>query len=86
MDVRKPSEFSEGHLVEADNVPLDFFTELIHNIDLNQTYAIHCKGGYRSMIAASILEALGAKGVIDLMGGFDKIKLTSAKTIVPTIA
>lgn len=83
MDVRKPSEFSEGCLLGAENVPLDFFIELLSSIDLSHTYAIHCKGGYRSMIAASILEARGAKGVIDLMGGYDKIQLTCAKTIVP---
>ncbi len=78
LDVRKPSEFEESHLINADNVPLDFFSELIQNLDMRNTYAVHCKGGYRSMIAASILEANGANGVIDMMGGFDKIRLTNA--------
>jgi hydroxyacylglutathione hydrolase len=86
LDVRKPSEWDEGHLQNAQNLSLDFFSELIENVDLNNTFAIHCKGGYRSMIAASILEARGAQGVIDLMGGFDKIKLTNVAMVAPAMA
>lgn len=81
LDVRKPSEFEEAHLSNAENVPLDFFSNLIATINLDNTYAVHCKGGYRSMVAASILEAKGVSGVIDIMGGFDKLKLTGTETI-----
>ncbi|GAB5539212.1 MAG: MBL fold metallo-hydrolase [Salibacteraceae bacterium] len=86
MDVRKPSEFEEGHLEHAVNNPLDFFVNQVDAVDKNQTYAIHCKGGYRSMIAASILESKGVKGTIDMMGGFDKLKETGAKVVVPALA
>lgn len=86
LDVRKPTEFSEGHLAGAENVPLDFFTELVGGLNLGQPYAVHCKGGYRSMIAASILEAKGANAVTDMMGGFDKIKLTNVNVVKPTLA
>lgn len=77
LDVRKPSEFDESHVENAQNLPLDFFIERMEEVSLNTPYLVHCKGGYRSMIAASILEAAGAKNVTDVAGGFDRIRTTA---------
>lgn len=81
LDVRKPSEFEGGHLENVKNIPLDFFMERLNEIDPSRIYAVHCKGGYRSMIAASILESRGVKGVVDIMGGFDKLKEKGARIV-----
>ena len=53
---------------------------------MTKTYAIHCKGGYRSVIAASILQSKGVKGTIDLVGGFDVIKETKVALNLPELA
>lgn len=76
LDVRKPGEFAEAHLENAQNCPLDFLNERLAEIDANIPQRIHCKSGYRSLIAASILKSRGFN-VIDIKGGFDEIKETS---------
>lgn len=79
VDVRKPSEFEAEHVDGATNFPLDYVHSNLSNIDKNQTHYIHCKGGYRSMIAASILLKNGFKNIIDIQGGFDAILKTNVK-------
>ncbi len=74
VDVRKKSEYLSEHIVNAVNVPLDFINDNMHLIDKNKTYYIHCAGGYRSMIFASILKARGYTNLIDVDGGFNAIK------------
>jgi rhodanese-related sulfurtransferase len=59
--------------------PLDYINEWTKEIDTKQTYYIHCAGGYRSMIAASILKARGADQVVDIAGGYGAIKSTGLK-------
>jgi hydroxyacylglutathione hydrolase len=86
MDVRKPSEYEQGHLAEARNIPLDFFLEELKRVDVLKPYAVHCKSGYRSMIAASILQAKGMDNITDIIGGFDALKETSAKIVEPEMA
>ena len=86
MDVRKPSEYEQGHLAEARNIPLDFFLEELKRVDVSKPYAVHCKSGYRSMIAASILQAKGMDNITDIIGGFDALKETSAKIVEPEMA
>ena len=86
MDVRKPSEYEQGHLAEARNIPLDFFLEELKRVDVSKPYAVHCKSGYRSMIAASILQAKGMDNITDSIGGFDALKETSAKIVEPEMA
>ncbi|MES2628765.1 MAG: rhodanese-like domain-containing protein [Bacteroidota bacterium] len=76
LDVRKPGEFEAGHLPDAQNKPLDFFLSESGTIDTNKTYHIHCAGGYRSMIYASLLRRMGVKNLYDIDGGFGKIKTT----------
>lgn len=74
LDVRKESEFYSEHIVDAQNVPLDFINERLSEIDKNKKYFIHCAGGYRSMIFSSILKARGYDNFIDIQGGFSAIK------------
>lgn len=74
LDVRKESEFYSEHIVDAQNVPLDFINERLSEIDKNKKYFIHCAGGYRSMIFSSILKARGYENFIEVQGGFSAIK------------
>ena len=79
LDVRRPGEYSNQHIKDVSNQPLDFINEWTENFDRNKEYHIHCAGGYRSMIAASILKARGFDKLIDVAGGFGAI----CKTNVP---
>lgn len=74
LDVRKNSEYISEHVVSAENVPLDFINENTIGLDKEQTYYVHCAGGYRSMIFNSILRARGFHHLIDVKGGFKAIK------------
>lgn len=74
LDVRKETEFNAEHIEGAENFPLDFINQHIASIDKLKTNYIHCAGGYRSMIFASILKARGYDNVTDVQGGFKAIK------------
>lgn len=74
LDVRKNSEFLSEHMQNANNTPLDFINDSMQQIDKTKTYYVHCQGGYRSMIFASILRARGYENLIDVDGGFKAIK------------
>lgn len=74
FDVRKESEFLSEHLEKANNTPLDFINEHLSTYPENANFYIHCAGGYRSMIAASILKSRGIHNIIDVAGGFKAIK------------
>lgn len=77
IDVRKPSEFQAERIKGTVNVPLDFLNEHLAEIPKDGTVYLHCAGGYRSMIAASILKARGWENVIDINGGFKALTETS---------
>jgi len=79
LDVRKPGEYESEHLEFTLSRPLDFINEWTGEIDPKGTYYIHCAGGYRSMIAASILKSRGVENVIDIAGGYGAIKNTGLK-------
>ncbi|PST84527.1 MBL fold metallo-hydrolase [Pedobacter yulinensis] len=76
LDVRKPGEYESGHLDFTLSRPLDYLNDWMPGIDKEKTYYIHCAGGYRSMIAASILRSRGVENVIDVAGGYAAIKTT----------
>jgi glyoxylase-like metal-dependent hydrolase (beta-lactamase superfamily II)/rhodanese-related sulfurtransferase len=80
VDVRKPSEFEAEHITKAENLPLDFISEEMDALKEDKTYHIHCAGGYRSMIAASILKARGFHNLVDVAGGFKAISETDIPT------
>jgi len=78
LDVRKNGEYQSMHL-EIDgvkNLPLDFINENMNQINKSETYHIHCAGGYRSVIAASILKARGFNNLVNIEGGFNLLKDT----------
>lgn len=81
LDVRKASEFGSQHIVGAENGPLDYVNDSMTLIDPKKTYYVHCAGGYRSMIFISILKARGYDNLINVAGGFNKIKENSTFNI-----
>lgn len=74
IDVRKQSEYLSEHVVGAENAPLDFVNESMQHIPKDKTVYVHCAGGYRSMIFASILRARGYDNLVDVKGGFKAMK------------
>ena len=81
IDVRKEGEFDSEHLEVAESLPLAYINDWISNIDDSEHFYIHCAGGYRSMIAASILNSRGIRNFTEIAGGYGAIKNTSlAKT------
>jgi len=81
IDVRKSGERSNGYLLNSKHIPLDDFQEKINEIDTNNSNYVHCAGGYRSMIACSILKRNGYDSVIDVNGGFSSIRNSNFKII-----
>ncbi|RYG01578.1 MAG: MBL fold metallo-hydrolase, partial [Chitinophagaceae bacterium] len=79
LDVRKPGEYEAEHLENTLTRPLDYINDWTPELKPQETYYIHCAGGYRSMIAASILKARGIANVIDIAGGYGAIKETNLK-------
>lgn len=71
VDVRRQGEWNDGHIAGAKLLPLDKLASTIDQLDRNRPVAVHCKGGYRSAIACSILERAGFKDVRNVIGGFD---------------
>lgn len=72
-DVRKTNEYQSEHVLDAENTPLDNLNDYLGEFG-EGTHYIHCAGGYRSMIAASILKARGVHNIVDVQGGFAAIK------------
>lgn len=79
VDVRKPSEYISEHVIDAVNAPLDFLNNHLTDFDPNQTNYVHCAGGYRSVIAESILKSRGIHNIVDVLGGFKAIKEADVK-------
>ncbi|WP_207511402.1 MBL fold metallo-hydrolase [Longitalea luteola] len=74
LDVRKNSEYDAEHIKGAVNASLDFVNDSMQQVDKDKTWYVHCAGGYRSMIFASILKARGFDNLIDVKGGFKAMK------------
>ncbi|MFN7267064.1 MAG: rhodanese-like domain-containing protein, partial [Bacteroidota bacterium] len=74
FDVRKGSEYLSEHYAKASSAPLDTVNESMLEIPRDKTVYIHCAGGYRSMIFASILRARGYDNLIDVREGFKGLK------------
>ena len=81
LDVRKPGEYESSHLCSVDSRPLDFITDWQDSLSKDKEYHVHCAGGYRSMIAASLLKRKGYHKLIDVAGGFGAIQKTNAKIV-----
>ncbi|OYU79629.1 MAG: MBL fold metallo-hydrolase [Flavobacterium sp. BFFFF1] len=77
IDVRKESEYESEHLEEAYSKPLAYINDWVKDINLEKHFYLHCAGGYRSMIAASILQARGYHNFTEIEGGFNAIANTA---------
>ncbi len=80
FDVRKPGEWDAEHLPDAENASLGELNNHLAEFPKESKFYIHCAGGYRSVIASSILKSRGIHNMIDVKGGFDAIKNTELKT------
>jgi glyoxylase-like metal-dependent hydrolase (beta-lactamase superfamily II)/rhodanese-related sulfurtransferase len=79
IDIRKESEYAAEHVDEAFNKPLAYINTWIKDINPKETFYLHCAGGYRSMIAASILQARGYRNFKEVEGGFNAIAKTNVR-------
>ena len=87
IDVRKKSEFDSEHLIDAVNIPLNEINQHLAEIPKDKPFLLHCAGGYRSMIASSILKQRGWNNFADIIGGFDALKeteLPKSEYVCPT--
>jgi hydroxyacylglutathione hydrolase len=74
FDVRKNGEWSAEHVEDASNTPLDFLNDHLAEFPSDKPFYVHCAGGYRSIIAASILKSRGIHNMIDVAGGMKAIQ------------
>ena len=74
FDVRKPGEFQSEHVKNAHHTSLSELNEHLSEFPEKETFYVHCAGGYRSVIAASILKSRGIHNLIDVQGGFKAIR------------
>ena len=76
IDVRRPTEFADGHIAEATNIPLNDMNDpgSMANLEDTQNLYVHCAGGYRSVIASSLLKRQGFHNLRNIVGGWGKIK------------
>lgn len=70
VDVRSEKEWAAGHIANSVNIPLNHLRDRIGEIDKTHPVVVHCEGGYRSAIAASVLAQLGRADVLDMVGGY----------------
>jgi hydroxyacylglutathione hydrolase len=83
LDVRRQGEWDAGHIDGADWYPLDRFKTALPEMKSSAPTAVHCKGGYRSMIAASMLKRVG-HDVVNVIGGFDAWDAAKLRTVAAT--
>lgn len=76
LDVRKEAEYRSEHVLNAENTPLDEINLHLGKYINDETNFVHCAGGYRSVIASSILKTRGIHNIVEVQGGFDAIKKT----------
>jgi hydroxyacylglutathione hydrolase len=80
LDVRREGEFMSGHLEAAENRPLDTINDWMPTLSDDEPFFLHCAGGFRSMIAASILKSRGIHHFSEVEGGYNAIKQTEIPT------
>lgn len=79
FDVRKVGEYQAEHIVEANHTPLSMLNQHLAQFPKDETFYVHCAGGYRSVIAASILKSRGFHNLVDLAGGYGALKKEGVK-------
>jgi glyoxylase-like metal-dependent hydrolase (beta-lactamase superfamily II) len=83
LDVREPGEFESGSIAGAINVPLGELAKRAAELDAGKLWVVHCKGGYRSSIASSVLRRAGLRDIANLTGGYDAWKLLAESGQMP---
>jgi hydroxyacylglutathione hydrolase len=88
LDVRKETEFNDGHIKGALNLPLNGLADILNlaSVDHEKNLYIHCAGGYRSVIAASLLKRQGFHNLRNVLGGFAEIKKVNSIEIIENVA
>lgn len=89
IDVRKPGEFEQGHIRGAENIPLSELSDPLHmaQIDDDANLYVHCAGGYRSVIACSLMKREGFHNLRNVLGGFGKMKeVKDMPVVIPSEA
>lgn len=81
LDVRKPGEWNTSHAKEAEFLPLADMPDNLEQLDKNKPYVVHCAGGYRSMIACSLMKQKGFKNVTNVYGGFSAMLATGLPVV-----
>lgn len=81
IDVRRASEFGSEHIVDVENLPLDYWKDALTAMVKDEKYYVHCAGGYRSMVFISLLKKEGFMNLVDVKGGFSAIKATGKAKI-----
>ncbi|HCW09033.1 MAG TPA: MBL fold metallo-hydrolase [Cytophagales bacterium] len=79
LDARRVSEFKTEHLEKAENFPLDFINKNMAQLNRDEKYFIHCAGGYRSVIMATILKSRGFNHIVNIRGGYKALSATPLK-------
>ena len=74
VDVRKDGEYASAHINNAHHISLDYINDHLNELPEDKPFYVHCAGGYRSVIAASILKSRGIHNLVDIAGGFGAIK------------
>jgi rhodanese-related sulfurtransferase len=86
LDVRKPGEFDSTHLEMAQNFPLDFINKNMSEVNRETPYYVHCRSGYRSTVAASILKARGFENLVNVQAKFDDFEVAGLPTVSKSCA
>ena len=86
LDVRREAEFDAGHMADASLYSLDKFRAALPLVDPEKPLAVHCKSGYRSMIACSLLQKAGYRNVLNVVGGFDAWQQAQLPVVAPANA
>jgi hydroxyacylglutathione hydrolase len=82
LDVRNPSEFSQGRIDAAQNIPLSRLRDRLDEVDPDRPVVTYCGSGYRSAVAASLLQQAGVKHVLNLVGGMTAWEAAELPTVV----
>jgi hydroxyacylglutathione hydrolase len=83
LDIRSENERKAGHITNSIHIPLNHLVDRITEIPLTGKVIVHCQGGYRSMIAASLLEKENRDNVLDLAGGYQAWVSTQNPVHIP---
>lgn len=85
LDVRKPGEWNAGHIKNASFVPLSNMPENLVSLDKDEPYLVHCGGGYRSMMAISLMRKQGFKHLYNIYGGFGAMQTAGMEIVAETM-